>query len=158
VIDRACGGARTAAAYSGKSRDGLARRATVDGVTPSQSIPAGPKWVFSRSKIPNINTLNVRSATGTFSQNAFPLIKVIGNAFWFQGGSMRTRSSIGQGVSLRTKPTRLVGNIHPRRGRFQITAGTKGARQVICASPATGLVPLLTQLEGLWSTMGKAPS
>jgi hypothetical protein len=51
---------------------------------------------------------------------------------------------------------RLVGNIHPLRGRFQITAGTKGAGQVICVSSASGVVPLLTQLEGLWSIMGKS--
>jgi hypothetical protein len=42
-----------------------------------------------------------------------------------------------------------MGNIHPLGGRFQITAAAKGAGQVICASPAIGVVPLLTQLEGL---------
>jgi hypothetical protein len=51
-----------------------------------------------------------------------------------------------------------MGNIHPLSGRFQITAGTRGAGQVICASPASGVVPLLTQREALWSTMGKVPS
>jgi hypothetical protein len=32
-----------------KAATGLARRATLDGVTPRQSIPEGPEWVVSLS-------------------------------------------------------------------------------------------------------------
>jgi hypothetical protein len=38
----------------------------------------------------SLNTLNVQSTTGTFSQNAFPVIRVIGNAFWSWDGLMHT--------------------------------------------------------------------
>ena len=102
------GGAGTADASSGEGRDGLAQRATVEGVTPRQSICERPKWVIARSKIANMNTLNVRSATGTSSQNAFPITRIIRNALCYFGASMVPRSSKGQGAYLLAAATEVT--------------------------------------------------